>query len=196
MTTKKDDPRYDHTESDLMEAFQILARKKDPGHITVAEITRFTGIARTTFYNHYVDMPALINAVEDRIINEIYEMMIHFHPKNQEEICLHFYTSLCRYIRDNGFLVRVLAGPLAPGFVSKALAMFHCYVTSILSENGGPEARGWEYPSVLAYSIGGVVGFLHRWALNGCTEEPETMAQLLSQLFFRGVQPLLTASTY
>ncbi len=188
MTANKEDARYDHTETDLMEAFQILARKKDPGRITVAEITRLTGIARSTFYNHYVDMPSLIDAVENRIIDEIFELMIHFHPQNQEEICRHFYQSLCQYIQGNGFLIRMLAGPLASDFIAKALAMFHRYIGSVLSESA---ENSWEYTGVLAYSIGGVVGVLHRWALDGCQEAPETMASLLSRLFFRGVQALL-----
>ena len=56
------DPRYDRTESDLLDAFKILAGQKALNKISVSEITKLTGVTRSTFYNHYEDMPAFINA--------------------------------------------------------------------------------------------------------------------------------------
>ena len=75
------DPRYDRTESDLLDAFKILAGQKALNKISVSEITKLTGVTRSTFYNHYEDMPAFINAMEDRIIDEIFQIMNSYKPE-------------------------------------------------------------------------------------------------------------------
>ena len=54
------DIRYRQTEEDLRDAFELLCLKKDPQKITVAEMAERTGVTRSTFYNHYTDMPTLI----------------------------------------------------------------------------------------------------------------------------------------
>ena len=42
------DPRYDRTESDLLDAFKILAGQKALNKISVSEITKLTGAHFTT----------------------------------------------------------------------------------------------------------------------------------------------------
>lgn len=188
---EKEDPRYDRTEADLQEAFQILARKKDLDKITVSEITRLTGVTRSTFYNHYEDMPSLINAMENRILDEIFTMMKSFHPEGSGEISRKFFESLCSYIAQNGYLVHILASPQADFFIEKALSMFHSYVAITMEGTGRPEAQQQALSYAVSYSIGGVVGILHKWALNGCLEDPGTVASYLTALFLDGMRPFL-----
>ena len=69
------DIRYRQTEEDLRDAFELLCLKKDPQKITVAEMAERTGVTRSTFYNHYTDMPTLIMKIEDDILDEIFSML-------------------------------------------------------------------------------------------------------------------------
>jgi AcrR family transcriptional regulator len=69
------DIRYRQTEEDLRDAFELLCLKKDPQKITVAEMAERTGVTRSTFYNHYTDMPTLIMRIEDDILDEIFSML-------------------------------------------------------------------------------------------------------------------------
>ena len=186
---KECDPRYDRTEADLMEAFQILTRKKDPAAITVQDLTRLAGVTRTTFYNHYVDMPTFLSAAEQRILDEVFALMRSFHPTGSDAICRTFFRSLCGYIQKNSFLIQVLASPRATVFVEKALSMFRHYVHSTLEESGRSDADPLSY--AIAYAIGGVVGVLHRWALTGCGQAPEVVAEYLAPLFLGGMGPFL-----
>lgn len=154
------DPRYDRTESDLLDAFKILAGQKALNKISVSEITKLTGVTRSTFYNHYEDMPAFINAMEDRIIDEIFQIMNSFKPEGNIEICHQFFRSLCEYMKANRFLMIIIATPEAYDFVEKALTMFHRYVRligKIQQDRPGPgeilirrsirnRRRGW-YPA-------------------------------------------------
>ena len=187
----KEDSRYDRTESDLQEAFQILSGKKELNKITVSEITKLAGVTRSTFYNHYVDMPALISAMENRIVDEIFWMMKSFHPEGSGEISRNFFDSLCIYIGKNGYLIRMLISPYASSFVEKALSMFHTYVHSTLEESSVTDAEQQAFSYAISYAIGGVVGILHKWALNGCSEPADVVARYLTNMFLDGMRPYL-----
>ena len=60
------DERYSVADEAILGAFFKLLKEKKPDRITVSDITKTAGIARSTFYNHYQDIPSLISAVEDK----------------------------------------------------------------------------------------------------------------------------------
>ena len=47
------DERYSVADEAILGAFFKLLKKKTPDQITVSDITKTAGIARSTFYNHY-----------------------------------------------------------------------------------------------------------------------------------------------
>ena len=75
------------TDEDLMTAFELLCRKKDPEKITAMEVAKRAGVTRSTFYNHYENIPALMSAAEDKTIKDIFSIMDSFHPRNDKDIC-------------------------------------------------------------------------------------------------------------
>ncbi len=178
-----EDSRYERTEEDLRDAFRILAGKKVLDKISVSEITKLTGVTRSTFYNHYEDMPTFINAMEDRVLEEIFELMSHYRSKSDEDGGVHYFLSLCTYIKENPFLVRILTTPHANVFVEKYLSRLHIYFSmqEKRSHKTGKEQEAYSY--ALAYAIGGVVGVLHKWAVNELSDDPEVVASYLANLF-------------
>ncbi len=184
MTTAmtNDDSRYERTEDDLRDAFRILASRKYINKISVSEITKLTGIARATFYNHYVDMPTFIDAMEEMVLEEIFEMLSSFNPQNDVEVSRKFFELLCRYIADNRYLVQIFVTPHANNFVEKALSMLHRYSNERrqASRKTGKEQENFSYS--LAYAIGGVVGVLHRWSVNDLRDTPDEVACHLAHL--------------
>ena len=65
------DERYSVADEAILGAFFKLVKEKKPDRITVSDITKTAGIARSTFYNHYQDIPSLISAVEDKTIHDV-----------------------------------------------------------------------------------------------------------------------------
>ena len=65
------DERYYVADEAILGAFFKLIKEKSPDKITVSDIIKTAGIARSTFYNHYQDIPSLISAVEDKRIENI-----------------------------------------------------------------------------------------------------------------------------
>ena len=123
------DERYCFIEDTICDAFLLVLKEKGIEKITVTDIIKRAGIVRSTFYNHYENIPALITAVEDKTIQDIFTLMEDFHPENNQDICKSFFLTICNYTKTNPFLANILRSPRGDEFFEKALTMFHRYVT-------------------------------------------------------------------
>lgn len=70
--TNKQDLRVFKTERAIREAFLELRKSTPLEKIKVRDICRLSYINTTTFYNHYEDVPALSNALEDEVLDEAF----------------------------------------------------------------------------------------------------------------------------
>ena len=136
------DERYSVADEAILGAFFKLLKEKKPDRITVSDITKTAGIARSTFYNHYQDIPSLISAVEDKTIHDVFSMMENFQPKNDRDICSSYFLTLCRYTMENPFLSGLLSTPHGNDLFEKMLTMLHHYVTETTSNSGSKFQNG------------------------------------------------------
>ena len=56
------DERYHVADEAICEAFLLVLKEKELDRISVSDIIKKAGIVRSTFYNHYENVPALISA--------------------------------------------------------------------------------------------------------------------------------------
>ena len=127
------DERYSVADEAILGAFFKLLKKKTPDQITVSDITKTAGIARSTFYNHYQDIPSLVSAVEEKTIQDVFSIMEKFHPENDRDICQSYFLTLCHYTMENPFLSSLLSTPHGNDLFEKMLTMLHHYVTATTS---------------------------------------------------------------
>ena len=185
------DERYSVANEAILGAFFKLLKEKKPDRITVSDIIKTAGIARSTFYNHYQDIPSLISAVEDKTIQDVFSLMESFHPKNDRDICRSYFLTLCRYTMENPFLSGLLSTPHGNQLFEKMLTMLHHYVTDTTS-NFKPSGRTKEeFSYVLTCAIGSTVGVLHKWTRDNFNLAPEVIGDILSEIFLSGMLPLL-----
>ena len=130
MNNPSKDIRYAQTEEDLLTAFDLLCREKDPAKITVAEISKKTGVTRSTFYNHYQDVLQLIETLENRILNDLRGVLVMLQPGSEqpEKLTRTYFSALCRYVKKSGFLIRQLKTLEGAEFVGRAISLLHEYV--------------------------------------------------------------------
>ena len=119
------DERYSVADEAILGAFFKLIKKKTPDQITVSDITKTAGIARSTFYNHYQDIPSLVSAVEEKTIHDVFSIMEKFHPENDRDICQSYFLTICRYTMENPFLSSLLSTPHGNDLFEKMLTMLH-----------------------------------------------------------------------
>ena len=184
------DERYSVADEAILGAFFKLLKEKKPDRITVSDITKTAGIARSTFYNHYQDIPSLISAVEDKTIHDVFSMMENFQPKNDRDICSSYFLTLCRYTMENPFLSGLLSTPHGNDLFEKMLTMLHHYVTETTSNSRPDRHTKEEVSYVITCAIGSTIGVLHKWSRDNFNLAPEVIADILSEVFLSGMLPL------
>ena len=188
------DERYSTVEDAIYDAFFLLLKDKDLEKITVSDVIKKAGIVRSTFYNHYENIPALLQAAEDKTIRDIFTMMESFHPKNDHDFCHSYYMAICNYTRKNPCLANLLQSPRGDAFFEKAITMFHKYVTDVASASiSTPKSRA-EFSYLIAGAIGSTIGVLHKWTAEDFATPAEDIAEILSKIFLSGILPYLSGS--
>ncbi|GEM_PF-1627068 len=101
---KQDDLRYVKAEEALKEAFWQLMAEEGFDAIAVKQILARAGVSRSTFYNHYPDKYALLDAVEDDLVQDFLDLAGHA-PKDLPD------RHDAGYVRSHcGELIRFVVG--------------------------------------------------------------------------------------
>ncbi len=185
------DERYSTAEEAIIDAFFLLIKEKDFEKITVSDVIKKAGIVRSTFYNHYENIPALVTAAEDKTIDDIFHMMESFHPANDRELCKSYFLAICNYTKKNPFLASLLESARGDGFFEKAMTMFHQYVTQVsdVKRNGNVSREKYSY--LIAGIIGSTLGVLHKWTAEDFESPAENIADILTTIFLNGILPFM-----
>lgn len=185
------DERYYVAEESICDAFLQVLGKKDMGKVTVNDIVKRAGIVRSTFYNHYENVPALIETIEDKTIQDIFSLMETFHPKNDWDMCKSFFLTICEYTMNNPFLSGLLKTPRSDTFFEKAITMFHNYVSDIVENRSSSALKKDEFSYMVACTIGCTLGVLHKWTVENCQVPANDIADILTRAFMNGMFPSL-----
>lgn len=186
------DERYYVADEAICDAFFLVLKEKELEKITVSDVVKKAGIVRSTFYNHYENIPALVTAIEDKTIADIFSLMETFHPKNNADICKSFFVTICNYTMNNPFLANLLRSPRGNDFFEKALTMFHRYVAEVTQNAASSGHSKEELSYMVACTIGSTLGVLHKWTKDNYAIPAEAVADILTQAFIAGMLPLIS----
>lgn len=186
------DERYSIADEAIYDAFFLVLKEKDLEKITVSDVIKRAGIVRSTFYNHYDNIPALVTAIEDKTIQDIFSLMESFHPKNDREMCKSYFLAICNYTKNNVFLANLLSSPRRDAFFEKTMTMFHRYVKEV-TQNTTPHYHSKEELSyMIACTIGSTLGVLHKWTRENFQVPSEDIADFLTEIFVSSMLPFMS----
>lgn len=186
------DERYYVADEAICDAFFLVLKEKDLEKITVSDVVKKAGIVRSTFYNHYENIPALVTAIEDKTIEDIFSLMETFHPKDDADICKSFFVTICNYTMNNPFLANLLRSPRGDEFFEKALTMFHRYVAEVTQKVASSSHSKEELSYMVACTIGSTLGVLHKWTKDNFAVPAEAVADILTQAFISSMLPFMS----
>lgn len=186
------DERYQVAEHAIQDAFFLCIKEQPMEKITVSQIIKKAGIVRSTFYNHYESVPALISTLEEQTLQKLFTILETFRPKNDYEICKSFYLTICNYTMENPFLAELLRSPHGDEFFRKVLTMFHQYVSKITQKTTPKSYSKEVFSYVIASSIGSSLGILHKWSRSDFDLPADTIATILTKTFLASFRPFLT----
>jgi AcrR family transcriptional regulator len=184
------DERYHVNEEAITDAFFLLLKEKELEKITVSDVTKKAGIVRSTFYNHYENIPVLITAIEDRTISDIFTLMEAFSPQTDRELYRAYFLTICDYTQKNPFLASLLRSPRGDAFFEKAINMFHRYIVQVTQGRTFDLRSQEEFSYKIACAIGSTIGVLHKWIHEDFRVPMEVIADILADAFLTGVLPV------
>lgn len=192
MTHEMQDERYHVADEAIYDAFFLLLKEKDIDKITVSDVIKKAGIVRSTFYKHYENIPALMSAIEDKTIQDIFSLMETFHPRNDRDMCRSYFLTICNYTMTNPFLANLLRSPRGDAFFEKAITMLHRYVKKVTQDTTPSHHSKDEYSYMVACSIGSTIGVLHKWTKEDFQPPAEVIAEILTHAFIAGMLPFMS----
>ena len=87
------------TRSIIKDSLLLLLRKKNYMDITISDICRKAGVSRTTFYQHYRNIPEIVDELFEDALSHIGNMALEIDcpPEGNKECG----QALCRFLRGN-----------------------------------------------------------------------------------------------
>jgi AcrR family transcriptional regulator len=187
------DERYNVNDEAIIDAFFLVLKEKELDKVTVSDIIKKAGIVRSTFYNHYENILVLITAIEDKTIQDIFDLMETFSPQNDREACKAYFLTICEYTKNNPFLANLLKKPRGDAFFEKAIGMFHDYILQVTQNTKPTYHSKEEFSYMIACAIGSIIGVLHRWVQENFKVPMEVIADILAQAFISGILPFISS---
>lgn len=192
MKQENQDERYHVADEAICDAFFLVLNEKELDKITVSDVIKKAGIVRSTFYNHYENIPALVSAIEDKTLHDIFSIMESFHPKNDRDMCKSYFLTICEYTRTNPFLANLLSDPRGDAFFEKNMTMLHRYVRKVMQNTTPSQHSKEEISYMIACAIGSTLGVLHKWSRENFQIPAEVIADILTETFIAGMLPFMS----
>ncbi len=169
------DPRPLRTQRRLLDAIIALAETRDLSTVSVSEIARAANIDRGTFYLHYADKGAFMNAVISMLLEEFEEMGSAFEKPamyEQSGLRLSEIPSLYKVIGKHPALYRQFLGKSGSSdFYNRLQAQMEAQFVRLFQVQDPPTICGTIPLSVRArFATSGLLGFVTLW-LEECNED-------------------------
>ena len=177
---KKEDGRVRYTKMRIRSAFYELLQKTEYEKITVTSICNLAEINRATFYKHYLDVPDLVDKLQDDAVNELGSRLSQ--AKGDSLECS--VAEALKYIRGNiteSSPIRELIFPRSTGFISKISGLVYELFSDFMLPHE-KEMTGITKDILFSYISAGSAGIIEYWCRSGYKESEEDIARSIITL--------------
>ena len=178
------DARVRYTRKVIEDTFMELLEQKPVNRITVTEVCQGAQINRATFYKHYLDVPDLLEQIEERLLEEL-KAVIGDAPSDGSvtmEVLLEKMTRVLQYIKNGAGQYMILAGDGAdPTLPMKTFQLINSMYYPLLAQRFPQKSEAYR-EMLYNYLTLGCGGALMVWIRRGMQESCGEMAQFLMDL--------------
>lgn len=166
----------------IEDAFYKLMEEKPCFKITVKELTEMADINRSTFYLHYLDIPDLIEHLEDDICNDLYQALNNITRKEYVVGKHPFHVIVFKTLKEHETGCKMLLGYNGDiRFMRKMIACTEEAMYAGWSENFGRNIPK-ELPMYASYVSNGIIGMFMKNLLNEQKWTPEEMGHVAGEV--------------
>lgn len=144
------------TREALRVAFWRLYQQKSVAQITVKEITSLAGYNRSTFYQYYCDVYAVLEEIEDLLLTTVEQAASFISERAQEMPLSEILSTLIYGQQENPhYLIGLLAGPDSARFERRLIDCLKGLFSRIFTWEGIDDERK---QLIMEYHINGILG--------------------------------------
>ena len=172
--------RHTETERRLREAMLFyMEQDREP---TVGQLCEHTGINRSTFYRHYVDVYELMNRMEQEFQHGLFRSVQGGHEiLSRLSADPDALEPLIAYIGENPHFYRVyLSRSTEVPFDDQFRLYWQEQVKPLFRSYGVQDETHMRY--YYEYFKAGLLTVLQLWLEGGCTETPKELSQMISRM--------------
>ena len=171
------DARVRYTKKVIEESFLELLQKKHVSKVTVTEICQKCQINRATFYKHYLDVPDLLEKLEESIFDQIRAAF-----KDRTLSLEDFLADMLMFTQKDGNRYMILGSDNGdPNLMAKTFMICYESVYPLLEQNF-PNLEVTKRQMLYHFLSQGSGGILTYWIRNGMKEDPKEVTVFLLQL--------------
>ena len=177
------DARVRYTRKVIEDTFMGLLAQKPVTRITVTEVCQGAQINRATFYKHYLDVPDLLEQIENRLLEEL-KAVVGEMPGGEltMEMLRDKMTGMLQYIKNGAGTYMILAGDGAdPTLPMKTFQLINSMYYPLLAQRFPQKSEAYR-EMLYNYLTLGCGGALMVWIRHGMRESCEEMAEFLLEL--------------
>ena len=177
---KQEDGRVRYTKMRIRSAFYELLQKTEYEKITVTSICELAEINRATFYKHYLDVPDLVDKLQDDAVSELGSKL----SKAQGDSLENSVAETLKYIRGNlteSSPLKELIFPRSTGFISKISNLVYELFSDFMIPHE-KEISGITKDILFSYISAGSAGIIEYWCRSGYKESEEDIARSIITL--------------
>ena len=177
-----------HTKQNLIDAFWVLYCQKPLAQITVKEIVARAGYNRSTFYEYFTDVAAVLTAIEDALIPTI-DTLPPFVGESYS-IGMPIAQFMQLYQQNAKFYLVLLGENGDPAFASKLKNSIKPTILRLYQAHAEYDELHRDF--VVEFMLSALIGVMSYWFRQ---QQPLSQTQLLAlmhQLMTKGVMPAAT----
>ncbi len=178
----KNDPRYIAAENRIMDAVYSLFAGKDIDEIRTQEIIRTAGVHKSTFYSHYKDKYALLEAIEERVTDELYphleSIFINMLGERKDpEKLIESYEDLAAAIIENKALFRII---LRGSRGTNITARIASEIENIWEQQKIADPKSLYNNYLINATVYVMIGTIEKWLKRDCIDSREDLVNLIN----------------
>ncbi|MBP3703929.1 MAG: TetR/AcrR family transcriptional regulator [Clostridia bacterium] len=175
---QKNNQRFQETDRRIREYFAAALAERDIGRITVNEICQGVGINRSSFYLHYQDVYALLDAVMEEIGRELFVDFDQAAAQAENYFSDEYLIVILRHTKKHAALYRAYIAHVGMGEIEKGYqSLFEGLIKPYLRRLGIESEREMEY--YFSFVQAGFFAVMGKWISYGCAETPEEMVRII-----------------
>lgn len=174
---KKENSGYLKTHQRIQDSLLTLLGQKNLQNITVNDVCRLADINRSTFYAHYQDMYAVMEAIEQVLETALLEEYSKEYKPGTDIMTIDYLAIVIRHIKEHRVFYLAYLSDSSSAMLANSMELLRTQIVlPFYRQIDLSERRGMYY---FDFFKSGFITVLRRWLEDDCPEEPQKLADIL-----------------